>query len=291
MMTHLLDRPIAFHRSFVALGVGITGALMLSQAIYWSKRTQRGDGWFYKTQADWEEETGLSRYEQESARKKLRNAGFLLEDKRGIPCKTWYKIDISAVENALTKYAENQQTGAGKTSEQCSGKPTSSAVENQRTNTETTQRLPETTTENISDSEKPVSESSIAEKPTSAKKPKPKKKTNDKYSIAGLDFSSWPNMPSEQIMNDWLKTRKTLGAPITQTVINRFGAQLSIAVNAGFSVDSCLGLAIERGWRGLNAEWVINALGGAAGMKKAGALRGGTAGIDYHSGVGKDGKF
>ena len=31
------DRPIAFNRDFVDLGIGITGALLLSQAIYWSK--------------------------------------------------------------------------------------------------------------------------------------------------------------------------------------------------------------------------------------------------------------
>lgn len=36
-MLDYLDRPTAFHRAFVQLGIGITGALLLSQALYWSK--------------------------------------------------------------------------------------------------------------------------------------------------------------------------------------------------------------------------------------------------------------
>ena len=34
MISQFLDRPIAYHRSFVTLGAGITGAVMLSQAVY-----------------------------------------------------------------------------------------------------------------------------------------------------------------------------------------------------------------------------------------------------------------
>jgi hypothetical protein len=39
----LVDRPIAFQRSFVRLGVGITGALLLSQIVYWQNRME-GNG-------------------------------------------------------------------------------------------------------------------------------------------------------------------------------------------------------------------------------------------------------
>lgn len=79
----LLDRPVAFQRSFVRLGAGVTGALLLSQLVYWANRTNDEDGWVYKTQEDWESETGLTRYEQEGARKKLRSLGLLIELKRG----------------------------------------------------------------------------------------------------------------------------------------------------------------------------------------------------------------
>ncbi|MHB1758232.1 MAG: hypothetical protein ACYCT9_12135 [Leptospirillum sp.] len=86
-----LDRPIDFHRSFVHLGIGITGALMLSQAVYCSKRTQDPEGWFHKTIGEWEEETGLTRFEQETAKRNLK--GILESERRGIPAKLYFRIN------------------------------------------------------------------------------------------------------------------------------------------------------------------------------------------------------
>lgn len=99
----LLDRPIAFQRSFVRLGIGITGALFLSQAIYWGRRANGSDGWFWKTLEQWEEETGMTRREQESARKRLKAAGILEEKRRGVPCRTWYRINFSVLDREIRK--------------------------------------------------------------------------------------------------------------------------------------------------------------------------------------------
>lgn len=103
---NLLDRPIAFNRTFVDLGVGITGALMLSQCVYWSTRTKDAQGWFYKTQSEWTSETGLTRREQETARKKLAVKGYLEEDRRGVPCKTFFRINRNALETDLLQLAQ-----------------------------------------------------------------------------------------------------------------------------------------------------------------------------------------
>lgn len=84
-----------YHGEFVKLGIGVTGAVMLSQACYLSTTdtaSKRG-GWFFKTAKEWEEETGLTRREQETARKKLTKCGVLIEKKQGIPCKLWSLID------------------------------------------------------------------------------------------------------------------------------------------------------------------------------------------------------
>ena len=97
----LFDRPIAFQRAFVDLGVGITGALMLSQCVYWTKRVTDGEGWFYKSQQDWEEETGMNRREQERARKALKSIGVLEEKRRGVPARMYFRINEEALEKAL----------------------------------------------------------------------------------------------------------------------------------------------------------------------------------------------
>ena len=71
-----------------------------------------------------------------------------------------------------------------------------------------------------------------------------------------LDYSSWPEIPSEDLFNEWKLLRKRLKANVTQTVINRTGKELAKAVQNGFSVDQCFEQWIYKGWRGFEAEWM-----------------------------------
>lgn len=100
-----LDRPIAFQRSFVRLTGSITAALFLSQAIYWTLRSQTGDGWFYKTARGWEDETGMTRREQDSARKRLGELGVLCEEKRDWPSRTYFRVDEEKLASCLAESA------------------------------------------------------------------------------------------------------------------------------------------------------------------------------------------
>jgi DnaD/phage-associated family protein len=107
----LLDRPIAFHRVFVTLTGGVTSALMLSQAWYWSQRTTDPSGWFYKSAKEWQEETGLSVQEQRTARKRLGQFEWWQEEKRkahGAPT-IHYRLNINAFAKHLTEVVEQQQ--------------------------------------------------------------------------------------------------------------------------------------------------------------------------------------
>ncbi|MFJ3409457.1 phage replication protein [Pseudomonas protegens] len=147
----LLDRPIAFQRAFVTLGVGITGALMLSQAIYWSNRTDDQDGWFYKTMEEWEAETGMTRSEQESARKKLVKVGALQEMKKGVPCRLFYRVNIEAIRANLS--AENPQSSLQESCKQGCSKPASKLARKPQAITETTTEItPEITADTLSPS-------------------------------------------------------------------------------------------------------------------------------------------
>ncbi|RQW61169.1 hypothetical protein [Vibrio viridaestus] len=138
-MLEYLDRPIAFHRSFVNLGIGITGALLLSQALYWSKRTKHDERWFYKTQDEWSEETGMTRREIDTARGKLRKLGILLEKKQGIPCRLHYKINEPILIGLL------EQTSLAESVRLDVTKEPGCAAQKCQTITENTQRLTETT--------------------------------------------------------------------------------------------------------------------------------------------------
>lgn len=93
MKAGILDRQVAFHRRFVDITGSINAALMLSQGVYWQSRNEDGEWWF-QTREKWTEETGMTRDEQETARKKLRECDFWHEELRGVPAKLYYKVDL-----------------------------------------------------------------------------------------------------------------------------------------------------------------------------------------------------
>ena len=82
---------------------------MLSQATYWTdvqERTNAGAlGWFFKTQQEWNEETCLSRAEQETARRKLVARGFLEEQRKGLPAKLYFRVNLHCVFEAVENFS------------------------------------------------------------------------------------------------------------------------------------------------------------------------------------------
>jgi hypothetical protein len=109
-----LDRPIAFQRGYVTITGSITAALMLSQAYYWSGRTGDPDGWFYKTQEEWTKETGMTRLEQESARKILRELGLVEENYERLTHRMWYRLDKSKLRSLCLRMSETDIGECGK---------------------------------------------------------------------------------------------------------------------------------------------------------------------------------
>ena len=110
----LLDRPVAYHRVYRVITGSTVAAVMLSQAAYWQQVCDKsgcgdGHGWWWKDRTEWEEETGLSRSEQETARKRLVQIGVLEEKRRGVPARMWYRIDIQILEEKLQQYQQNDR--------------------------------------------------------------------------------------------------------------------------------------------------------------------------------------
>jgi len=118
LLLDIFDLPISFHRCLVPITGGVTAALMLSQAIWTSEGLDpEAGGWFCRSQEQWTEETGLSRWEQETARRALRNGGFVEERRAGLPAKLWFRVRQEVVSRALRARAEAvcRARGQGKT--------------------------------------------------------------------------------------------------------------------------------------------------------------------------------
>lgn len=102
LLLDVFDAPVSFHRCLVPVTGGITSALLLSQAIWTSQWLEpAADGWFLRSQDEWTQETGLSRWEQESARRALRRSGLLEERRIGMPARLWFRVRPEAVWRAL----------------------------------------------------------------------------------------------------------------------------------------------------------------------------------------------
>lgn len=114
VLKELLRQPIAFHRVFVDLAGSVNAALFLSQACYWSDVT--GWDWFYKTQQEWQKETGLTRHEQDASRKKLLKIKVLKEARRGVPARMYYQVQLDILADLIATFRqssipEKRQTG------------------------------------------------------------------------------------------------------------------------------------------------------------------------------------
>lgn len=274
LISRFLDKPIAYHRVFVCLGSGVTGAVMLSQAIYWSSRTGGNEGWFYKTQTEWEGETGLTRYEQEGARKKLKKLGVIEEIKKGVPCKTWYRVNFSVLDNLLIQYAENQQTRMLKTNTTDCGKPADSAAENQQSITENTQRLHR-------DYDKDYCAAEADAKPSSQ--------------VDGVVTEN-----SKAVEQEKPKTKRAIQIPesfqpLPQHIelAEQLGVNLEVELHQFADYHRAKGSAFKD-WNAALRTWIRNAhrfSKGKGNQSKQGYFRKPSEQINYWEGVTEDGKF
>lgn len=109
-------KPIAFYVAFAKLAGSAAGGVWLSQLVYWSDKGKNGEGWIYKSQKEWTNETLVTRSEQESARSALKKLGILEEMKKGIPCSLFYRINFEKLGQKLLNETSKSSTtkGSGK---------------------------------------------------------------------------------------------------------------------------------------------------------------------------------
>ena len=94
IITELLKRPIAYQPIIAKAFKSVKLGIFWSQFYYWHDKGDDPDGWIYKTQSEIYDETGLSRKEQETARKKGKELGVLEEKYIIEESKMFYRIDL-----------------------------------------------------------------------------------------------------------------------------------------------------------------------------------------------------
>jgi hypothetical protein len=102
-----LGNPVAYYPKLVAVTGGVLPNLFLCQMYYWLGKQKDDQGWIYKTQIEIELETGLTRKEQESARKSLKARGLLKEQFKGCPRRLEFWLDKEALNQRWSAFMNN----------------------------------------------------------------------------------------------------------------------------------------------------------------------------------------
>jgi hypothetical protein len=102
----LQDRPIAYHPILAKALGGVKQAVFVSQLLYWTGKGKRADGFIWKTQEEWTDETGLSAYEQRTARKHLVKSGVLQEKLKSVPARLYYRLNTDVLQARVAEYHE-----------------------------------------------------------------------------------------------------------------------------------------------------------------------------------------
>lgn len=235
------EQPIAFNKHYVFIGCGINGALMLSQLVYWTSRTKDNDGWIFKTHYDWTMETGLTRREQDTARKTLKELGFLSEKKVGVPRRVFFRVERENLYKALIEYSETLATpsmhnsatlNAPKRHTECTEAP-DCMHESAQLNAQIRPSNTENTTENTTDIN------------LGASAPDQPKKFSAKKFMMENDVSEKTAQEFIDLKN---KKRKTITDRSLKIIFNQ-------AVEAQLTNERVFQIIVLRGWESFKAAW------------------------------------
>lgn len=234
------EQPIAFNKHYVFLGCGINGALMLSQLVYWTSRTKDSDEWIFKTHHDWTVETGMTRREQETARKTLKDLGFISEKKMGVPRRVFFRVERENLYQALVEYSETLAIphmhksailNAQNVHTECTNTP-NCMHESAQLNAQIRPSNTENTTENTTDS-------------VSASAP-------PKHKAPAVREILLKNGVTEQTASEYLNLRAKKKKPVTEKVLQLVFNQ---AREAGLSNERVFQIMVVRGWESFKATW------------------------------------
>lgn len=104
----LEGRPIAYHAIIAKASGSVKLGVLWSQINYWKDKGKDPDGWIYKTKEELFEETGLSRREQETARKIGTKLGIIEEKLAGTPPTMHYRVNVEATAELIDAYVKKE---------------------------------------------------------------------------------------------------------------------------------------------------------------------------------------
>jgi hypothetical protein len=113
--TILGSNTVRYYPALAKYVGGAKTALFLSQLLYWQfnpkmvQKLERKEGWFYISVADMEDQTGLTKHEQESAKRDLLEVGVIEITYKGMsPKTTHFKVNIEILNDLVSHSPEKR---------------------------------------------------------------------------------------------------------------------------------------------------------------------------------------
>jgi hypothetical protein len=107
--------------------IGAKGAILISQFFYWKGRQKDAHGWIYKTKTELQEETGLSRHEQDTCTAELKKLGVLETRHDRLEHRLYYRICTEVLDGIMESHSpsESRKAAFGKAGFRLSPNPES----------------------------------------------------------------------------------------------------------------------------------------------------------------------
>lgn len=104
----VLGSPIAYYSTLARILGGVEDSLFVSQFFSWYDKGHSPEEWIYRTQDEILVATGLTRRNQETARRRLRSLGVLEEQRAGIPARLTYRLNLDVLAALVHKTRDGE---------------------------------------------------------------------------------------------------------------------------------------------------------------------------------------
>jgi hypothetical protein len=110
----LPNRVVGYSPDLARMVGGATIGLFLSQLLFLSDKGANPDGWVYKSEAEMGRETGLTKREQQTARRKLLSLGVIAIERRGFRFSYHFMVIWERLYQVIEKFQRGQTVPTGK---------------------------------------------------------------------------------------------------------------------------------------------------------------------------------
>lgn len=104
---YFLNAAIWYHPGLALVFKSQAAAILLGQLIYWNGMGKKSGGWIYKSIDEIRQEGGLTRANQETAIKILKQSGVLETKIAGIPATRHFRVDLNRLKKLLTSLRDS----------------------------------------------------------------------------------------------------------------------------------------------------------------------------------------